>query len=157
MKRICLLVLVTLLATTLGVAPVGVSADTGASTDIAFTAGAGHYLVAGSIDVAFGFVALQENNGRVSGFFHESTNDGLGLVQFDAAVTCLSVDPDLGRAWIGGIIIANSSTSPDFTDTIHQPGHNIWFRVLDSRNPGDQDRRAFMGFEGAIPDSATYC
>jgi hypothetical protein len=120
--------------------------------------GGGHYLVAGTLDVQFAFSAVQYANGTVAGVFHDSTNDGLGLVDFDADVTCLAVDREQGRAWIGGVITANRSTSPDFTDAVHQPGHDIWFRVLDSGRQEDrQDLRTFDGFEGAIPSSAVYC
>jgi hypothetical protein len=119
--------------------------------------GGGHYLVSGSLDVQFAFSAVQHGNGSVSGSFHDSTNDGQGTVDFDADVTCLAVDRDLGRAWIGGVITANRSTDPDFTDDLHQPGHDIWFRVLDSGHQGE-DRRTFVGFEGgSIPSSAAYC
>jgi hypothetical protein len=100
--------------------------------------GGGHYLVGGSLDVQFAFSAIQYTDGRVAGSFHDRANDGLGLVDFDADVTCLAVDHDLGRAWIGGVITANRSTSPDFTDTIYQPGHDVWFRVLDSGQEGNQ-------------------
>lgn len=125
---------------------------------VAHASGGGHYLVAASLDVQFAFSAVQYADGRVAGAFHDITNDGLGLVDFDADVTCLAVDPELGRAWIGGVITANRSTSPDFTDAVHQPGHDIWFRVLDSgREERRQDRRTFDGFEGAIPSSAVYC
>jgi hypothetical protein len=122
------------------------------------TSGGGHYLVGGSLDVQFSFSAVRYRDGRVGGSFHDRTNDGLGVVDFDADVTCLAVDRNLGRAWIGGVITANLSTSPDYTSDVFQPGHDIWFRVLDSGHEEDQqDRRTFVGFEGAIPSSADYC
>jgi len=138
--------------------PPAVTAGSASSNVENSASGGGHYLVAGSLDVQFAFSAVQYNDGHVSGAFHDRTNDGLGLVDFDADVTCLAVDRDLGRAWIGGVITANRSTSPDFTDAVHQPGHDIWFRVLDSgQEANQQDRRTFVGFEGAIPSSAVYC
>ena len=92
--------------------------------------GGGHFVVAGSLNVQFNVVAVQHNDGRVSGSFHHSTNDGLGTVDFYGSVTCLAVDKELGRAWIGGVIDRNLFTSPDFTGDVNQPGHDIWFRVL---------------------------
>ena len=147
-----------LLVTTILVTP-AVNAAPGSSSNVANTAsGGGHYLVAGSLDVQFAFSAVLYQDGHAAGSFHDRTNDGLGLVDFDADVTCLAVDSTLGRAWIGGVITANRSTSPDFTDTIYQPGHDIWFRVLDSGQEGSQqDRRTFVGFVGAFPSSAAYC
>src|SRR5262249_59883429 len=82
--------------------------------DFAFASGGGHYLVAGVLDVQFAFVAVQHADGSVSGTFHHHTNDGLGNVEFFATVTCLAVDLTQGRAWIGGRITENLSTSPDF-------------------------------------------
>ena len=153
MRKLSVLFLGTIIATASLVAPKVIAAPV-----IDSASGGGHYLVAGSLDVQFAFSAVQHGDGQVSGSFHDSTNDGLGIVDFDADVTCLAVDRDLGRAWIGGVITANRSTSPDYTDELHQPGHDIWFRVLDSGQGGDQDRRTFDGFEGgAFPSSAAYC
>ena len=157
MRKLCLPLLGLMITTTIW-AP-KVNAAPGSSSNVENSAsGGGHHLVAGSLDVQFAFSAVLYTDGHVAGAFHDRTNDGLGLVDFDADVTCLAVDRNLGRAWIGGVITANRSTSPDFTDTIHQPGHDIWFRVLDSGQEGSQqDRRTFVGFEGAIPSSAVYC
>jgi hypothetical protein len=120
--------------------------------------GAGHFLVADSLDVEFAFFAIEHKDGRVTGAFHHRTNDGLGLVDFEARVTCLAVDSELGRAWVGGVIIKNSSTSPDYTQPNQQPGHDIWFRVLEGDEDANQGSRStFIGFEGAIPSSAEYC
>ncbi len=158
MRKLTLLFLGTLMAAIVWVTPAVIAGPTSSSNVENRASGGGHYLVAGSLDVQFAFSAVQNNDGHVSGAFHDRTNDGLGLVDFDADVTCLAVDRDLGRAWIGGLITANRSTSPDFTDAVHQPGHDIWFRVLDSGQEADQqDRRTFVGFEGAIPSSAAYC
>jgi hypothetical protein len=119
--------------------------------------GAGHYLVAGSLDVVFAFAAVSDDEGHAGGAFHVRTNDGLGSVEFHARVTCLAVDKADGRAWIGGVILTNLSTSPDFTGGVYEPGHDIWFRVLDGDGAGAGDRSTFVGFEGAIPSSAAYC
>jgi hypothetical protein len=146
------------MAAIVGVIPAVIAAPASSLEIEASASGGGHYLVGGSLDVQFAFSAVQYKDGHVAGSFHDRTNDGLGLVDFDADVTCLVVDRQLGRAWIGGVITANLSTSPDFTSAVYQPGHDIWFRVLDSGHENDQqDRRTFVGFEGAIPSSAAYC
>jgi len=120
--------------------------------------GAGHFLVADTLDVQFVFIAVQHKDGHVTGAFHHRTNDGLGDVDFEAKVTCVSVDPLLGRAWVGGVITKNSSTSPDFMQPHQQPGHDIWFRVLEGDEALNQGSRStFIGFEGVIPSSAVYC
>ena len=152
--KILLVALVSLLT----VIPNQTAANT-AGTSNATATGGGHYNIGGSLDVQFGFAAIQHADGRFSGVFHHTTDDGLGSVDFDARVTCLAVDKELGRAWIGGVIVANRSTSPDFQAEIFQPGHDIWFRVLDGgKGQNNQESRTtFVGFEGAIPSSAAYC
>ena len=135
------------------------TAATMAGASNATATGGGHYVIGGSLDVQFGFAAIQHADGGFAGVFHHTTDDGLGSVDFDARVTCLAVDEELGRAWIGGVIVANRSTSPDFQAEIYQPGHDIWFRVLDGgKGQNNQESRTtFVGFEGAIPSSAAYC
>jgi len=158
MKKLCFLFLGMMMAAMVGVTAAVIAAPATSSEIEASASGGGHYLVGSSLDVQFAFSAVQYNDGHVAGSFHDSTNDGLGVVDFDADVTCLSVDRELGRAWIGGVITANLSTSPDFTGAVYQPGHDIWFRALDAGQGADQqDRRTFVGFEGTIPSSAAYC
>lgn len=136
----------------------GRMAVTTASNGNAKATGGGHYLLQGFFDVQFSFVAMQHADGRFSGVFHHSTEDETGTVDFHARVTCTAVDEELGRAWIGGVIVSNNSTSPNFQTAIHQPGHDIWFRVLDvGEGKNIEDRTTFVGFEGAIPSSAAYC
>jgi hypothetical protein len=71
------------------------------------------------------------------------------------------MDPINRRAWIGGVITENLSEHPSFQTARHQPGHDIWFRVLDTGEGADAppDRTTFTGFEGdlEIPTSAAYC
>jgi hypothetical protein len=95
--RILYLPLLTLMITaTIWVTP-AVNAASGSSSNVENSAsGGGHYLVAGSLDVQFAFSAVLYRDGQVAGSFHDRTNDGLGLVDFDADVTCLAVDHDLG-------------------------------------------------------------
>jgi hypothetical protein len=130
------------------------------SGGIMATAGAGHYLLQGAFDVQFAFVALQFGNGRAVGHFRHRTEDETGTIDFSGEVTCLAVDSINRRAWIGGVITANRSTSPSFTTlAIHEVGHDIWFRVLDNDHGSDEpDRSTFVGFESdAIPSSEAYC
>jgi hypothetical protein len=158
MKRLRLLLLGTMMVGLVCVSAAVIAAAASSLEIETSASGGGHYLVGGSLDVQFAFSAVQYKDGHVAGSFHDRTNDGLGLVDFDADVTCLAVDRQLGRAWIGGVITANLSTSPDFMGAVYQPGHDIWFRVLDLGHEEDQqDRRTFVGFEGAIPNSAAYC
>ena len=125
------------------------------------TTGGGHYTIPGDIDLEFGFSALMLPNGRAEGNFHHRGFAEGALIDFRATVTCLAVDSLNHRAWIGGVITENRSTHPEFTTEIHQPGHDIWFRVQDNdaveptRTP---DVTTIVGFESpAIPSSQFYC
>jgi hypothetical protein len=121
--------------------------------------GAGHYLLQEAFDVQFSFAAIQLGNARAFGSFRHRTEDETGTIDFKGEVTCLAVDSVNRRAWIGGVITANQSTSPNFnTAPQHQVGHDIWFRVLDTEpGDGEPDRSTFVGFEGVIPTSEAYC
>lgn len=82
------------------------------------------------------------------------------LIDFVNEVTCITVDSANGRAWIGGIVTENNSDHSAFTTQIHQPGKDVWFRVLDTgRHSAEPDRTTFLGFEGAagIITSEEYC
>lgn len=83
-------------------------------------------------------------------------------LEFHGRATCLAVDGENGRAWIGGVITRNASTHPDWMTEIHEPGRDIWFRVVDYGEGGNAeqpDRTTFVGFEGAagIITSEEYC
>jgi hypothetical protein len=124
--------------------------------DLGSANGAGQYDINGLI-VTFSFNAEIEKNGKAEGDFSVFADEGDGLiVDFDAKVTCLSIDPVNNRAWIGGKVKDNRSTDPDLTTAIHKNGRDIWFRVLD--DPGNE-RSTFVGFEGAagFMTSADYC
>ena len=122
--------------------------------------GGGHYNLAGVFNIQFSVSAIQHADGSASGTFQHSTELGGELVDFHGRTTCMAVDSENGRAWIGGVITLNKSTHPSFQSGIHAPGKDIWFRVLDS-GPGasDPDRTTFTGFEGGggIITSAEYC
>ena len=137
-----------------------VSSDTAAGGPSAAANGGGHYSLQNVLDTQFAFSAI-ENNGGVHGQLHVQLTDVSGVIGFRGRVTCVSVDPVNRRAWIGGVITENLSESPAFQTARHQPGHDIWFRVLDSGDGSDAppDRTSFTGFEGDlnIPTSAEYC
>jgi hypothetical protein len=127
-----------------------------AEEELGSAAGAGQYDLNGLI-VTFSFDAEVEKNGKAAGEFTVYADEGGGLiVDFDAKVTCLSIDPINHRAWIGGKIKDNRSTDPDLLTEIHKNGRDIWFRVLD--DPAG-DRSTFVGFEGSAGfiTSADYC
>lgn len=127
---------------------------------IASTTGGGHYLIGDSLDVKFSFGATQKADGSAHGQFRQSVELGGQLIEFHGKVTCISVDSVNRRAWIGGIVTRNNSVHPAFTTDIHEPGKDVWFRVLDSgEGQSDADRSTFLGFEGAagIITSREYC
>lgn len=125
------------------------------------TSGGGHYLFASTADVRFNFTAVETGNGGAAGDFFQSFEFGGLLIEFRGRVTCVSVDSATGRAWIGGVVIQNNSTHPQFTTERTQPGRDIWFRVVDygEGSGAPPDRSTIMGFEGdrGIITSAEYC
>lgn len=131
----------------------------GAAAAPAGTTGGGHYLV-GALDVTFAFTAM-DTPGGISGRFHHSVLLGGELVEFHGLVTCVTVDATNRRAWIGGIITQNRSEATSFRTERHEPGKDVWFRVLDSGEGtgAEPDRTTFLGFEGdaGFDTSADYC
>jgi len=118
----------------------------------------------------FSFSALQFADGRAKGQFRYELDllDGIpdvidgGVAAFHGRVTCLSVDLENGRAWVGGVVTKNASTQPFYRDdATTQVGKDIWFRVLDNGQGGqaEADRTTFVGFEGGagIITSQEYC
>lgn len=126
--------------------------------------GGGHYEITTiplSVQFALSGVSSADDPFEATGRFHHRTiADGL-LVEFHGEVICLPVDPVNHRAWIGGVITHNLSTDPAFQTAIHQPGHDIWFRVVDygEGSAAPPDRTTFIGFEGSagIQTSIEYC
>lgn len=135
--------------TALGVGPV-----------VASTAGGGGYVI-GSLQVSFSFNAIGRADGSATGRFFHSVELGGQLIEFEGRVTCVTVDAENNRAWIGGVVTANNSEHPDFTTPIHDVGADIWFRVVDYGEgaAAEEDRSTFVGFEGAagFDTSAEYC
>lgn len=119
--------------------------------------GSGQYSINGLI-VTFSIDAeAKKKHLKAKGEFTIYADEGDGLtVDFQAKVTCLSLDPVNHRAWVGGKVKKNRSTDPTLQTAIHQRGRDIWFRVLDE--PAG-DRSTFVGFEGAAGfiTSADYC
>lgn len=121
--------------------------------------GAGRFAI-GELSVRFFFSGLQLGNNAVGSFYHAVDLGEGERVEFFSKVTCLAFDAANGRAWFGGVILKNNSTAGSgFVGTIHQPGKDIWFRILDTGPSADPDRSTFVGFEGSagIQTSAEYC
>ena len=106
----------------------------------------------------FSFHANAHADGSATGTFRMfRLRNGLKS-DFEGAVTCATVDPVNHRAWIGGVVTVNNSTDPNQQLAIHQPGMDVWFRVVDNgKDSGTPDRSTVLGFVGTIPSSAAYC
>lgn len=127
---------------------------------ILLSVGRGNYLIADTFDVDFRMVAIQTPRGFARGAFRQSLIFQDQLIDFKGRVTCMAIDAANGRAWIGAVVTQNNSEHPSFTTEIHQPGRDVWFRVLDTgRGSEEADRSTFMGFEGGggIITSEEYC
>lgn len=126
--------------------------------------GGGQYLLTlGTADLPgkFSFTAVQKPNGTTGGQLRYTLDFFGQNLEFHGEVTCLNVDLENGRAWIGGVITKNRSEAEPFaSDEIFQEGKDIWFRVLDAgEGQGAVDRTTFVGFEGGggIITSQEYC
>lgn len=114
------------------------------------------------LDAQFSMSGQQvDANESARGQFHHRTELFGDAVDFHGVMTCLAIDAEEGRAWIGGVVTQNRSTREPFASgEIYQAGRDIWFRVLDNGPPSQGvDRTTFVGFEGGagIPTSAEYC
>ena len=107
----------------------------------------------------FSFNAVVKGDGRVEGRFHQRRETGATVVDFSGIVTCLTIDPALGRARIGGIVTENRSTNPNFLTENHQVGDDVWFRVQDGgEGIGASDASTSYGFTPTLVNtSAEYC
>lgn len=126
--------------------------------------GGGQYVLAfGSDDLpgTFSFTATEKPDGTAGGQLRYTLDFFGENIEFHGEVTCLTVDLDNGRAWIGGVVTRNLSDAEPFASgAIFQEGKDIWFRVLDSgEGDGAVDRTTFVGFEGGagIITSQEYC
>jgi hypothetical protein len=118
-------------------------------------------LPAGFSLLHFAFTASAGADGSAVGQFQHEYESAGGVVSFQGRVTCMAVEAATGRAWVGGVITQNNSTNPGVLGAIHQPGHDVWFRVVDNGEGSDAapDRLTVLGFEGGggIATSAQYC
>lgn len=140
--------------------PGGAALAEGAVAAMATGQGASQ-LPAGFTLLDFAFGAVQLVNGRASGEFRIFWASASGTNDFRGVVTCVSVDPVNHRAWIGGVVTENNSTSATGMQDRKQVGRDIWFRVVDN-GEGESvapDRTTVAGFEGdaGIITSAQYC
>lgn len=129
--------------------------------------GGGHYGLALSeeevLSGRFSLSGIQTNadGTTAKGSFHHKLDFRGQLIDFKGRVTCLTIDAENGRAWVGGVITQNrSEPEPWASGAIYEPGKDIWFRVLDSgEGEGLHGRTTFVGFEnsGGIITSAEYC
>ena len=81
---------------------------------------------AGVGDAHFAFNAIRTADGTVRGQFHERRERAGLVIDFAGIVTCVTVDPLLMRARIGGVITENNSTDPAFLTTNHEVGDDVW-------------------------------
>ena len=153
-----------LLALAVAVAGVAGSDDDDDDDELEFQVrGSGTYLLTTSggsqIEVSFALHAEQDDD-EAEGRFRQSLEFQGLPIEFHGRVTCLAVDPANGRVWVGGVVTQNLSVNPLFTREIHEPGKDVWFRVLDTgRGSVEPDRSTFLGFEGGagIVTSEEYC
>lgn len=128
---------------------------------VASTSGGGKaQLPAGFSLLSFSFNANARADGSATGQFRQVYESASGTVDFQGTVTCASFDAANGRAWIGGVITRNNSTNPATMGAIHQPGRDVWFRVVDNgEGQSPDDRTTVFGFEGGggILTSEDYC
>lgn len=128
---------------------------------VSSTTGGGHaQLPAGFSALRFSFGVVLKGDGSALGQFSQKYESASGTVDFAGTVTCASFDAANGRAWVGGVITRNSSTNPAVMGAIHQPGRDVWFRVVDyGEGQAPDDRTTVFGFEGAAGfiTSADYC
>jgi hypothetical protein len=115
--------------------------------------------IAGASDGHFTFNATITGDGKAHGHFHQRRlRNGL-LVEFSGDVTCLTIDPVLKRARIGGVITENNSTDPAFLTSNHEVGDDVWFRVQEGGEGADAvDASTTYGFKPTLVNtSAEYC
>lgn len=144
---------------------------TGAELEPAFaitgaraTGGGDYVLTTGGFDLPgkVAFSAIQRDASGAADGQLRNVLDLLGeIIDFHGVVTCMTTDPDNGRAWIGGVVTQNNSVAePYASGERFQVGKDIWFRVLDDgEGHGVVDRTTFVGFEGdaGFETSADYC
>jgi hypothetical protein len=113
--------------------------------------------LAGAGDAVFSINAKLKADGKVLGHFSQTrVRNGL-LVEFSGEVTCMTIDKELGRVRIGGVITENNSTDPAFLTANHEVGDDVWFRLVDG-GEGATDASTTYGFKPTLVNtSAEYC
>jgi hypothetical protein len=103
----------------------------------------------------FAFNAVVKGDGSVEGRFHQRRETGATVVDFSGIVTCLTIDPVLRRARIGGIVTENHSTNPNFLTANHELGDDVWFRVEDGgEGAGAIDASTSYGFKPTLVNTS---
>ena len=115
--------------------------------------------VAGAGNGHFAFSATVKGDGSVVGHFRQRRERNGLLIDFSGVVTCLTVNAELHRARIGGVITQNNSTDPAFLTENHEGGDDVWFRVQESgEGDGAIDASTSYGFKPTLVNtSAEYC
>jgi len=138
-----------------------VSTPVAAGGVVAATTGGGVYQLLGTLPTDFEFSAIHLRNGKVVGSFHQRVVFQGLLVEFTGAVTCVTMDAENHRAWVGGVVTSNTSQHPSFLQPRHGVGRDVWFRVVDYGEgaAAPADRLTFLGFENdaGFITSAEYC
>lgn len=141
-----------------------IRAAQGSTVDAVADGGGEYEIVIPGLDISgerFSMSTVRYADGSATGRFHHALELEGQPVEFHGLVTCASFDPVNHRAWIGGIVTENNSVHPGFRTEIHEPGKDIWFRVVDygEGEGAPPDRTTFVGFEGAagIITSQEYC
>jgi hypothetical protein len=119
----------------------------------------GFSAIAGASDGHFTFNAYVTGDGRAHGRFHQRRERAGLVVEFSGDVTCLTIDPVLKRARIGGVVTENNSTDPAFLTENHEVGDDVWFRVQEGGEGRDAvDASTTYGFKPTLVNtSAEYC
>ena len=117
------------------------------------------FSLAGVGDGYFSFTANAKGDGSANGHFRQRRTQGDLIIDFEGRVTCLTVDPVLHRARIGGVVTKNNSTHPGFLTENHEVGDDVWFRVEDGDEAtGGVDMSTTYGFKPVLVNtSAEYC
>lgn len=99
---------------------------------VATVFGKGKYVNTAGLEVAFSFDANLHEDGRGSGEFHHVSKSDAGTVDLRGPITCLAIDEQERRAWMGGSLSSNASTHPDYAEDRFGTDAPVRFRILES-------------------------
>lgn len=108
-----------------------------------------------NMKVTFMHNVTRFEDGSAKGVFTQSAMTESGALDIEVDVSCVELDSEAGKAWIGGTVKRNDSTSP-----LHAgpTGREAWFRVLDR---GAEQQTAWITLvsfgEGRIATAAAHC